>query len=81
MRNQPSNSEPSRGIRVEIRPYKFKELAALYKTSPNTFRRWLNRFKDKLGELDGHYYSIKQVKIIFNELNHPSYAIIDEIIE
>jgi hypothetical protein len=56
---------------VDIRPYTHKQLAAMYNTTGRTFKTWLEKFKDELGERTGHYYSIKQVKIIFSKLDVP----------
>lgn len=57
---------------VQLRPYKFGELARFYNVSEKTFRKWLEPFKNELGERCGHYYSIAQVKIIFEKLSLPT---------
>jgi hypothetical protein len=57
---------------IEIKRYKLRELAAIYKVSRKTFRGWLDKFRDELGEREGHYYSIAQVKLIFEKLELPS---------
>ncbi len=62
-------AEQTQGIRVEIRPYKLKELAALYKADPKTFLKWLKPFQSLLGKRLGHYYSINQVKLIFRKFS------------
>jgi len=59
-----------------VRPYKFKELAALYDKHPNTFRRWLEPFKHKIGELVGGYYMIHQIEIIIECIDLP-YTVTD----
>lgn len=56
----------------QVKPYKQKELSDLYGVSKKTFTKWLIPFKDKIGERKGHYYSVEQVKIIFNLLGIPS---------
>lgn len=56
---------------VEIRPYTHKELASLYTTTGRTLNTWMDKFRDELGDRAGHYYSIKQVKIIFRHLDVP----------
>jgi transposase len=54
-----------------IRPYTLKELASLYHVSKETFRGWLSKFKDEIGERDGRIYSIAQVEIIAKRLGWP----------
>lgn len=58
---------------IKVRRYKLIELAAIYEVDRRTFRGWLDKFKDELGERDGHYYSIPQVKLIFSRLELPSF--------
>jgi transposase len=62
------------GNRLEIKPYNLKELAALYKVSDKTFKRWIDHFKDDLGEKYGNYYTIHQVRIIFKKLGLPGFV-------
>lgn len=57
---------------IAIKPYNIKDLACLYGVDPSTFKRWLDRFKNELGEKTGRYFSIPQVKIIFRHLDLPS---------
>lgn len=68
--NEPS-SEHKKNL-ISIKPYTVKELSKLYGVSRITFRKWLNKFKDELGDRDGSFYSIPQVKIIFKHLDLPS---------
>ncbi len=56
---------------ITVRPYTIKELSMLYGVSRITFRKWLNKFKQELGERSGRYFSIPQVKIIFRHLDLP----------
>ena len=63
---------------IKVRPYTVTELASLYEVDVRTMRNWLNKFKDKMGEKVGRYYSIPQVKIIFDKLNVPHYINPDE---
>lgn len=57
---------------IAIKPYNTKELAGIYGVDPSTFKRWLDKFKNELGEKTGRYFSIPQVKIIFLHLDLPS---------
>ncbi len=54
-----------------MKPYTTKELAELYKVSIPTFQKWLLKFKDELEEKRGWYWSIRQVKYIFERLGMP----------
>ena len=60
-------------IKVPLKPCTLKELAQIYGVNKRTFLRWLKPLKKELGERNGNYYSIAQVKIIFSELLLPSY--------
>jgi hypothetical protein len=48
-----------------------KELAGLYTVSPKTFRNWLLPHREKVGERRGHYYTARQIRIIFELLGEP----------
>jgi len=43
----------------------------MYRVSKNTFKKWLLPFQDDLGVRVGYYYSINQVKKIFEKLGLP----------
>lgn len=61
-----------------IKPYTHKELAALYGVSWLTFQKWLKPFETEIGSKNGHFYSTRQVEIIFSKLGLPSIYIADE---
>ena len=63
---------------IAVKPYTIKELSLLYGVDRLTFRKWLNKFKEELGERIGIYYSIPQVKIIFKHLDFPSMLEIED---
>jgi len=54
-----------------VRSATVKELAALYSVSPKTFRNWLLPHRQKIGERRGHYYTARQIRIIFELLGEP----------
>lgn len=58
-------------IEIELRPYSIVDLARLYKVDYRTMKRWIDNFKDEVGERIGRYYTIAQVKIIMNKLDFP----------
>jgi hypothetical protein len=64
--------QPMTPLVKHIKPYKHKELSDLYGVSRQTFSKWLIRLKGKIGERQGHYYSVEQVRIIFDSLGIPS---------
>ena len=53
---------------VKIQPYTTKELTAILKTTPKTFRKWIAGIKPEIGTRIGNYYNPKQVRVIFNHL-------------
>ncbi len=56
---------------IRIQAYTTKELAAIFKTTPKTFRKWIFVIKDQIGVRIGNYFSPKQVKIIVEHLGKP----------
>lgn len=58
---------------IFVKPYSVKELTALYGVSLKTFRKWIEPFKDELGDKHGAFFTIRQVKIIFDKLDVPHY--------
>ena len=70
--------EPKEKIKVALKPYTIKELAKIYGVCTKTFRRWINPIKKEIGERNGWFYSIAQVKIIFSELLLPSWIEVEQ---
>lgn len=64
--------------RFPLRPYKPWELCKMYGIDRKTFLRWLDAFKEELGERKGHYYTAGQVEIIVENLGVPGKMIADE---
>jgi len=56
---------------LPIRAYTLKEIASLYCVNKLTFKKWLKPFEKDIGERIGHFYSVKQVKIILDKLGTP----------
>jgi len=54
-----------------IQPYTFKELAALYRCSTKTYRKWLQQIVPEIGRRTGRCYTQKQVRIIVERLGEP----------
>ncbi len=57
---------------ILLKPYTLKEMCVLYGVCRFTFRKWLKPFENQIGEKQGIYFSINQVKIIFDKLGYPS---------
>jgi hypothetical protein len=55
----------------EIRPYSVKDLAGVYGVCDKTFKKWIQPFVRDIGTKNGRYYSVAQVKIIFDKLDVP----------
>ncbi|HYG53119.1 MAG TPA: hypothetical protein VD905_19605 [Flavobacteriales bacterium] len=64
------------GTTIALKPYSTQELADLYGISVHTFKKWIAPFKESLGKKIGWYWSIPQVKIIFQKLDLPSVIVI-----
>ena len=56
---------------TEIKAYSPAELADIYKVSKCTLNRWLKPHKEKIGKREGLYYTVKQVRSIFEALGLP----------
>jgi hypothetical protein len=56
---------------IEVRAYTSKQLACLYDVSTNTLGKWLKKHEYAIGKKIGHFYTIKQVTIIFEKLGYP----------
>lgn len=57
--------------KFEIRPRTTKEMAGFYNINLCTFRKWLNPFRNEIGEKVGLYYRPAQVKKIIELLGDP----------
>jgi hypothetical protein len=56
---------------IVIKPYTPQELATRYEVSRPTLRRWLKPHLPVIGARNGHFYTSKQVEIIFNTIGWP----------
>jgi hypothetical protein len=56
---------------IAIRCYTHKELAALYNVSWKTLQKWVKKIEGIIGEKHGHFYSAKQVGMIFEVYGYP----------
>lgn len=63
---------------LPLKPYTMKELALLYGVCKRTFKKWLQPYEREIGNHNGRFLTIVQVKIIFSKLGLPSTTIIDD---
>jgi hypothetical protein len=56
---------------IVIKPYTHQDLTALYGVSKSTLRRWLRPHHLEIGEKYGHFYTSRQVAIIFSLIGWP----------
>ena len=57
---------------IEIKPYSTKELAGIYGVCDKTLKKWLLPFGEAIGNKQGRYFNVAQVKTIFDKLGVPS---------
>lgn len=60
---------------INIQPYTHKQLATMYEVSWKTLKRWLRPFEPEIGKKNGHFYTSRQVELIFNKLGLPKRSI------
>jgi hypothetical protein len=58
--------------RIEIKHYSTKELAGFYGVCDKTLLKWMKPFLECIGQRQGRYYTVAQVKLIFEKLGEPS---------
>jgi hypothetical protein len=56
---------------VPLRPYNVKDLMQLYDVSRWVINSWIASIRDRLGDQTGRYFTIAQVKIIFEVYGWP----------
>ncbi len=68
-------------VKIEIRPYKNKELRAMYgmDENPKAWKKLLDRHKDAIGERKGQFYDVHQVKTILQKCGVPGVFLSDEL--
>lgn len=64
----PPNKEQ---LTLQIRGYSLAELAKIYNVCDRTFKKWIKPFAAEIGARQGRYFTINQVKTIFDKLGLP----------
>jgi hypothetical protein len=59
---------------TEVKAYSPAELANIYKVSRFTLNRWLKPHRKQIGKREGLYYTVKQVRLIFDLLGLPGHV-------
>ncbi len=54
-----------------IKPYRQKDLAAIFDINAQTLKRWMSKYPEELGHKEGNYYSITQVKFCIEKFGLP----------
>lgn len=57
---------------IEVKHYSTKELARFYGVCDKTLLKWMKPFVNDIGQKQGRYFTVAQVKIIFEKLGEPS---------
>lgn len=57
---------------IKVKPYTIMELARFYEVDWRTFKKWIKPFEGELGPKYGRFFTIPQVKLIFDKLSLPS---------
>lgn len=57
--------------RLIIKPYRLKDLAAIYDVCTRTMRRWINKLTPEIGPKKVKYFTIEQVTAIVNAVGVP----------
>jgi hypothetical protein len=55
----------------EIRHYSTKELARFYGVCDKTLLKWMKPFSGDIGQKQGRFFTVAQVKMIFEKLGMP----------
>ena len=61
---------------AHVKPYCYKELETLFGVSRKTLKTWLRPFWKDIGQKQGRYFTIKQIKVIFEKVGMP-----DDLVE
>ena len=61
----------SKKVYVPVKAYSIAELAVLYDVCPRTLNKWMKPFKAEIGDRMGRFFTVHQVKVIFDKLDVP----------
>ena len=69
--NEWTNDQSAISINIFVKPYSVKELCNLYEVKAKIFNKWLDPFRNELGDRTGWYFTVNQVELIFSRLGVP----------
>jgi hypothetical protein len=58
-------------VQQDMKPLNYKQLAAIYEVSHKTLKSWLEPFMEEIGEMRGRFFTLKQVRTIYEKLGEP----------
>lgn len=56
---------------LHIKPYRLKDMVAIFDVNENTFKKWMAQYPNELGKKQGKYYSIRQVEFMIEKFGLP----------
>jgi transposase-like protein len=56
---------------IAVKPYTTTEIASIYGMSSKTILRWIKKHEEAIGKKEGRYYTVLQVKMIFEKIGLP----------
>ncbi|HXA02511.1 MAG TPA: hypothetical protein VNW99_11020 [Cytophagaceae bacterium] len=56
---------------MKAQPHNLKTLAAQYGICSRTLAKWIKPFEKEIGKREGYYFTIAQIKIIFDKIGEP----------
>ena len=71
--NERTNMTTTNQNTIEIKHYSTKELAGFYGVCDKTLLKWMKPFISEIGQKQGRFYTVAQVKIIFDKLGVPGF--------
>lgn len=54
-----------------IKPYRLKDLAAIFDIKENTLKSWMSAYKEELKKEGRQYYTVMQVKFMIEKFGLP----------
>ncbi|MEP7374715.1 MAG: hypothetical protein ABI675_15070 [Chitinophagaceae bacterium] len=54
-----------------IKPYRLKDLAAIFDVRENTLKRWMSVHKEELNKNGRQYYTVQQVQLMIEKFGLP----------
>jgi hypothetical protein len=64
-----------------IKPYRIKDLAAIFDVNQQTLKRWMSKHPRQLGKRDGRYYSVHQVNYMIEVFGLPHKIPVHSVIQ